>query len=150
MRQRTSISNWTTWQWVSSSNWTTHDRTSNSNWMIRLGYSSSNWKTLTFVVPQSLTMADPNQIIPNWIILDPTSILTNHVRVHATHDRKHGYHDSFTLCNGCTHFPWGVISSSVSRWLTSPFCHAYQAYSHFLWCEARISLQGILMASSSL
>jgi hypothetical protein len=30
---------------------------------------------------------------------------SNHVRIHATHNRKHDYHDSSTLCKGCSHFP---------------------------------------------
>jgi hypothetical protein len=27
---------------------------------------------------------------------------TNHVRVHAVHDREHDCYNSFTLCRGCT------------------------------------------------
>jgi hypothetical protein len=34
---------------------------------------------------------------------------SNHVRVHAAHDREHGCYNSFTLCRGCTHYPGVVI-----------------------------------------
>jgi hypothetical protein len=34
---------------------------------------------------------------------------TNHMRVHAAHDREHDCHNSFTLCRGCTRSPWVVI-----------------------------------------
>jgi hypothetical protein len=30
---------------------------------------------------------------------------TNHVRVHAAHDREHGCYNSFTLCRGGTRSP---------------------------------------------
>jgi hypothetical protein len=43
-----------------------------------------------------------------------------------------------------------VISSPVYRWLTFLFCHAGQAYSHFLWCEAKRSLQDFSMVFTSL
>jgi hypothetical protein len=34
---------------------------------------------------------------------------TNHVRVHAAHDREHGCYNSFTLCRGCTRSPRVMI-----------------------------------------
>jgi hypothetical protein len=34
---------------------------------------------------------------------------TNHVRVHAAHDREHSYYNIFTLCRGCTCSPWVMI-----------------------------------------
>jgi hypothetical protein len=36
-------------------------------------------------------------------------VSTNHVRVHAAHDREHGCYNSFTLYRGCTRYPWVVI-----------------------------------------
>jgi hypothetical protein len=59
----------------------------------------------------SLTVADPQ---PNKAHLDmsqpkteskPIPGFINHVRVHAAHDREHGYYNSFTLYRGCTHSP---------------------------------------------
>jgi hypothetical protein len=38
-----------------------------------------------------------------------SQVPTNHVRVHAAHDREQGYYSSFTLCRGYTHFPWVMI-----------------------------------------
>jgi hypothetical protein len=35
----------------------------------------------------------------------PTKGSSNHVRVHATHDREQGCQDSFTLYRGCTNSP---------------------------------------------
>jgi hypothetical protein len=37
------------------------------------------------------------------------NVSTNHVRVHAAHDCEHGCYNSFTLCRGCTPYPWVVI-----------------------------------------
>jgi hypothetical protein len=31
------------------------------------------------------------------------------VRVHAAHDHEHSCYNSFTLCRGCTRFPWVMI-----------------------------------------
>jgi hypothetical protein len=67
-------------------------------------------KVLTSIASQSLIVTDPQ---PNKIHFDnPTkpnqtkpSVSTNHVRVHAAHDREHGCYNSFTLCRGCTHYP---------------------------------------------
>jgi hypothetical protein len=36
---------------------------------------------------------------------EPIPGSTNHVRVHAAHDREHGCYNSFTLCRGCTCSP---------------------------------------------
>jgi hypothetical protein len=58
-------------------------------------------------------MTDPQ---PNKIDFDkPTKpnqpnqtkpmVSTNHVRVHAAHDREHGCYNSFTLCRDCTRYP---------------------------------------------
>jgi hypothetical protein len=61
-------------------------------------------KVLTSIASRSLTMTDPQ---PNIIHFDkPTKprVSTNHVRVHAAHDREHGYYNSFTLCRGCTRY----------------------------------------------
>jgi hypothetical protein len=41
---------------------------------------------------------------------NPSQVPSNHVRVHAAHDRDHGCYNSFTLCTGCTLV---VISSPV-------------------------------------
>jgi hypothetical protein len=70
-------------------------------------------KVLTSITSQSLTVTDPQ---PNKIHFDkPTKpnqpnqtkprVSTNHVRVHAAHDREHGCYNSFTLCRGCTRYP---------------------------------------------
>jgi hypothetical protein len=65
-------------------------------------------KVLTSITSQSLNVTDPP---PNKIHFDkptkPTQsqVPTNHVRVHAAHDREHGYYNSFTLCRGCTRYP---------------------------------------------
>jgi hypothetical protein len=39
------------------------------------------------------------------------------VRVHVALDREHSCYNSFTLCRGCTHSPWVVIPSPISKWL---------------------------------
>jgi hypothetical protein len=68
-------------------------------------------KILTSITSRSHTVTDPK---PNEIQFDqptnqtkpnPSQIPTNHVRVHAAHDREHGCYNSFTLCRGCTHYP---------------------------------------------
>jgi hypothetical protein len=59
----------------------------------------------------------PTRNLNNRTIPEPTKIPTNNVRVHAAHDREHGCYNSFTLYRGCTHSPWVVIPSPVSRWL---------------------------------
>jgi hypothetical protein len=65
-------------------------------------------KVLTSIASRSLTVTDPQ---PNKIHFDkPTKpnssqVPSNHVRVHAAHDREHGCYNSFTLCRGCTHYP---------------------------------------------
>jgi hypothetical protein len=60
-------------------------------------------------------MTDPQ---PNKTHFDTTQprlnknssqISTNHVRVHAAHDREHNYYNSFTLSRGCTCSPWVMI-----------------------------------------
>jgi hypothetical protein len=33
----------------------------------------------------------------------PTQVSTNHVRVHAAHNREHDCYNNFILCRGCTH-----------------------------------------------
>jgi hypothetical protein len=45
----------------------------------------------------------------------PTHGLSNHVRIHASHNREHGYQDSFTLCRCCTHFAWvmTILNSQI-------------------------------------
>jgi hypothetical protein len=66
-------------------------------------------KVLTLIASRSLTVTDPQ---PNKVHFDkPTKpnqtkprVSTNHVRVHAAHDREHGCYNSFTLCRGCTHY----------------------------------------------
>jgi hypothetical protein len=66
---------------------------------------------LTSITSWSHTVTDPQ---PNEIHFDkptnqtkpnPSLVPTNHVRVHAAHDREHGCYNSFTLCRGCTHYP---------------------------------------------
>ncbi len=70
-------------------------------------------QTLTSIASRSLTVTDPQ---PNKIHFDkptkqnqtkptPSQVPTNHVRVHATHDREHDCYNSFTLCRGCTRYP---------------------------------------------
>jgi hypothetical protein len=67
-------------------------------------------KVLTSIASQSLTVTDPQ---PNTIHFDkPTKpnkikprVSTNHVRVHAAHNREHGCYNSFTLYRGCTRYP---------------------------------------------
>jgi hypothetical protein len=65
-------------------------------------------KVLTSIASRSLTVTNPP---PNKIHFDKptkpnqTQVPTNHVRVHAAHDREHGCYNSFTLCRGCTHYP---------------------------------------------
>jgi hypothetical protein len=103
----------------------------------------SQWPTHSLISPF-------RHNITQDITESPSQVPTNHVRVHAAHDHERGSYNSFTLYRGCTHSPWVVISSPVSRRLTSPFCHVGQAYSHFLWCKARRPLQDFSMVSSSL
>jgi hypothetical protein len=66
---------------------------------------------LTSISSRSHTMTDPQ---PNEIQFDkPTNqtkpnlsqVPSNHVRVHASHDREHDCYNSFTLCRGCTRYP---------------------------------------------
>jgi hypothetical protein len=71
-------------------------------------------KVLTSIASQNLTVTDPqpnkhplqqpNQTKPNQSKPKP-SVFTNHVRVHAAHDREHGCYNSFTLYRGCTRYP---------------------------------------------
>jgi hypothetical protein len=69
-------------------------------------------KILTLIASRSHTVTDPQ---PNEIHLDqptkpnPFQVPTNHVRVHAAHDCEHGCYNSFTLCSGCTRYPWVMI-----------------------------------------
>jgi hypothetical protein len=84
--------------------------TEDSGYQLRLKYTSI--LELASIASQSLTVTDPqpNKIplryIPtqNMIITHP-NVSTNHVRVHAAHDREHGCYNSFTLCRGCTRYP---------------------------------------------
>jgi hypothetical protein len=46
-----------------------------------------------------------NKTDQNW----PNPGSTNHVRVHAAHDREHGCQYSLTLYRGCTHSSWVMI-----------------------------------------
>jgi hypothetical protein len=67
-------------------------------------------KVLTSIASWSLTVTNPQ---PNKIHFDqptepnpnPSQVPSNHVRVHAAHDREHGCYNSFTLCRGCTRYP---------------------------------------------
>jgi hypothetical protein len=55
----------------------------------------------------------------------PTQGSSNHVRVHAAHDREHSYQDNFTFCKGYTHSP-RVVTILDSRILivhTSTLTH---------------------------
>jgi hypothetical protein len=69
-------------------------------------------KVLTSIESRSLTVTDPQ---PNKIHFDkptkpiPSQVPSNHVRVHAAHDREHICYNSFTLCRGCTRYPRVVI-----------------------------------------
>jgi hypothetical protein len=62
-------------------------------------------------VSRSLTVTDPQPNSPSLIQPNHYSsqVSTNHVRVHAAHNRERGCYNSFTLCRGCTHSPWVVI-----------------------------------------
>jgi hypothetical protein len=51
-------------------------------------------------------------------------------------NRKLGYHDSYTLCRGCTLYPRVVISSLAKRLENLLFV----IFLHFLWCMAQRSL----------
>jgi hypothetical protein len=63
----------------------------------------------------SLTVTDsqpnkPSSIQPNpRLNHHPSQVSTNHVRVHAAHDRERGYYNYFTLRIGCTRSPWVMI-----------------------------------------
>jgi hypothetical protein len=63
---------------------------------------------VTTIASRSHTMIDPQ---PNKIHFDkPTKpnlsqVPSNHVRVHAAHDRGHDCYNHFTLCRGCTRYP---------------------------------------------
>jgi hypothetical protein len=65
-------------------------------------------KVLTLIASRSLTVTDPQS---NKIHFDkptkpnPSQVSTNHVRVHAAHDREHGCYNSFTLYRGYTRYP---------------------------------------------
>jgi hypothetical protein len=48
--------------------------------------------------PSKPTSIQPNQTLNQ----EPIPGSTNHVRVHAAHDHKHGCYNSFTLYRGCT------------------------------------------------
>jgi hypothetical protein len=64
---------------------------------------------------QSLTMTDPQPNKPYSIQPNPrfnhypSQVSTNHLRVHAAHDREHGCYNSFTLYRGCTRSRWVTI-----------------------------------------
>jgi hypothetical protein len=64
----------------------------------------------TSITPQSLLWRIDliNKTNQSWLY-QPNPGSTNHVRIHAAHDREHGCYNSFTLCRGCTHSPWVVI-----------------------------------------
>jgi hypothetical protein len=64
----------------------------------------------------------------NQLRRPPTHGLSNHVRIHAAHNREHGCQNSFTLCRGCTHFPWvvAILNSRILIIQTSTLTH--------LWC----------------
>jgi hypothetical protein len=67
------------------------------------------------IASQSLTVTNPQPNKPSSIQpiqrLNhyPSQVSTNHVRVHAAHDREHSCYNSFTLCRGCTRSPWFMI-----------------------------------------
>jgi hypothetical protein len=49
----------------------------------------------------------PSSIQPNpRLNHHPSQVSTNHVRVHAAHDRERDCYNSFTLYRGCTRSPW--------------------------------------------
>jgi hypothetical protein len=60
---------------------------------------------------QSLTVIDqqptkPTSTEPNpRLNQKPIPGFTNHVRVHAVHDREHSYYNSFTLSTEVVHIP---------------------------------------------
>jgi hypothetical protein len=56
--------------------------------------------TVTDLQPKETHFDKTNQTKPN-----PSQVLTNHVRVHATHDREHDCYNSFIIHRGCTHSP---------------------------------------------
>jgi hypothetical protein len=56
--------------------------------------------------PKETHFDKTNQTKPN-----PSQVPTNHVRIHAAHDREHGCYNSFTLCRGT--FP--MSSDFVTR-----------------------------------
>jgi hypothetical protein len=55
--------------------------------------------------PNKPSLIQPNQRLNHH----PSQVSTNHVRVHAAHDRERDCYNSFTLCRGCTCSPWVVI-----------------------------------------
>jgi hypothetical protein len=63
-----------------------------------------SWSWPTHDLIKSTLTNQPNQTNPT-----KPGVSTNHLRVHAAHDREHGCYNSFTLCRGCTRYPWVVI-----------------------------------------
>jgi hypothetical protein len=67
------------------------------------------------IASQSLTVTDPQPNKPSSIQPNPrlnhypSQVSTNHLRVHAAHDREHGCYNSFTLYRVCTCSPWVTI-----------------------------------------
>jgi hypothetical protein len=59
---------------------------------------------------------------------------SNCVRVHATHDREHDYHDSSTLWRGCTHSPWVTIILG-SQAIVDPMEYLYTLPGCVLGCH---------------
>jgi hypothetical protein len=57
---------------------------------------------------ESTAVARPKQRLTRLPTI-PTQVSSNHVRVHAAHNCDHDYHDSSTLCSGCTHSPLVMI-----------------------------------------
>jgi hypothetical protein len=70
-------------------------------------------KATWFSMQKLVTDPQPNKIHfdkpTNQTKANPSQVPSNHVRVPTAHDCEHGCYNSFTLCRGCTRYPWVVI-----------------------------------------
>jgi hypothetical protein len=110
---------------------------------------SSNWTKhySTSIASQSQCDRPNNPAKPNQFPTkpDPSSIPTNHVRVHAAHDHEHDCHDSFfTILTSYT-FPM----SCNYPFQSFTYCMKDVSLHTSRVCTSK-SLQGISMVSSTL